>query len=221
MIFTVTKNFMSGHKDTLIVLDLDGVLVKRVRPTESKSTTDKSSGKIDGINSIVAKNGSIVYFRDGLEIFITWLFNNYSVAIFTSMTYHNAKELIDAIFTPDQIKQLVFIWDRSRCQLHPDYRTNPDIAEHDTCKVLSDIWTNAVVNKDRRWNCDNVIMVDDTRKKMMVNSESNYILVSSFDPTDKPHSADRSFAIIMGQIVTRTQYANLVKVLAQTSLDTK
>lgn len=138
--FTTTKPFDSlseiipkdqphsiVHVKPLIVLDLNGILCHRVRrknisPTIAQPSLSSSSD--GGAKSITSYRPSLGYIantqvipRSDLDEFLTLLHNNFSLAVWTSATKKTAKILVRTLFPKKVRERLVFVWNRSFCDL--------------------------------------------------------------------------------------------------------
>ena len=84
----------------LIVLDLKGVLVDRVHKTNGRFLNTEFD--------FMTPNGYYVFVRPYTKRFLMFLFQNFDVAIRSSMKKHNTAFVLERILTKTQRAQLVF-----------------------------------------------------------------------------------------------------------------
>jgi hypothetical protein len=172
-------------KNTLVILDVNGILVKKNNKHDhGGGWKTGANGHKNGNNNnkrhgpeLIETKGAIFEVRDGARVFIQACFENYQVAIWTSGTYTNANPVIEALFTADQKKDLVFRWFRDHTKYDPEYGTNPEIHDYDTIKPLEDIYQCAQFV--RKWTAKNVLIIDDTYLKHRFNNQNNCVIVPS------------------------------------------
>lgn len=129
----------------LIVLDLDGTLILR---------RDKR-----------------VIHRKGLPDFLDYIFREYQVAVFTSITKPNLDNIIKQIFSNEYLNRLRFLWDRSFTEFDPN-----GINSWDTIKNISKI-------REYFPEVTKILMLDDSPTKTRFNSITEILIVPSFtDP---------------------------------------
>lgn len=138
---------------TLVILDLNGVLIDR--------QYGKGLAPEEGISW---KVGSfLVYVRPGLNDFLTWLFENYDVAVWSSVKKFNVDQLVKFIFDdePYRFSKLKFVWHQDMT----DQEENPDPALRNVkplfIKDLRKVW-----DAFPEYDHTNTILVDDTKEKV-------------------------------------------------------
>jgi TFIIF-interacting CTD phosphatase-like protein len=139
------------HK--LLILDLDETLLF--------ATTERLSQPPDFF-----VGDFCVYRRPGLSAFLTFAFEHFRVAVWTSSTLSYAQEIIAQVL-PEQ-KTLEFLWARERCTQRLDLESRESYWVKDLRKV-----------KKLGYNLDSVIMLDDSREKLERNY-GNHVLVQPF-----------------------------------------
>lgn len=201
--------------NTLIVLDLDGLLVQRTY-LGSSSPRESNSPRKDQDVFVVGKLQ--VQIRPGAKIFIQKVMENFHVAFYSSITYQNMSKIIDQLLSFEQKKQLEFIWDRAQCDLDPDFGKDPSIKEHDTVKRIDRIVNNAAVNRERRWTPENILMIDDSPGKMKMNPSGTYHLVETYQSgvDNSPTALERLWEFL----VEKYQIKDIVDILSQLQLNT-
>ncbi|MHA2280150.1 MAG: HAD family hydrolase [Promethearchaeota archaeon] len=130
---------------TLLILDIDETLIHSTQNSLGRPYDFKVSRWF-------------VYRRPGLEEFISYILDNFHVAVWSSAGVDYVKAIVNNIFS-DPDKDLKFYWDTRRCTIRVDfqYQRYYDIKD---------------LNKVRRtgYKKERILIVDDTPDK----SERNY-----------------------------------------------
>ena len=137
----------------LVVLDVTGVLCQRV----------------------YTGDGFQITIRPFVQEFLSFLYKNYEVAFFTSTNYVNANPIIQSLLTPEQKQKTKFFWYRDRTRFDPQ-----PIESYDTIKMIQDIIDCPTINYDRRYTLQNILLVDDSPRKVRLNNPDSVILVNSY-----------------------------------------
>lgn len=150
-----------GRRKKLLVLDLNGFLVDRVRLNGDGGTAPQPSTKCD-----LYEGGCSVYFRAHMREFIDWCLETFELGVWTSAKRHNVHALLDSVFGARKT-QLCFIWDQSNCTTvgalrHPDCSYKPIFL-----KELSKLWTHGCAAGP--FDPNNTILLDDTVYKTAAN----------------------------------------------------
>jgi len=180
------KNYISKEKK-LIILDISGILCGK----ESNFDVEHPDLKLIHITNYYR-----IFLRPGALQFVKRCLENYDVGIFSSTTYPNVKPVLNSLFGYIERKKLKFIWCRDRCELDPDYKPNSGekneeneekINKYDTIKILKRIIDNPCINLNRKYNLDNILMFDDSIRKMRFNPKGSYSIIEEFklDPKDQ------------------------------------
>ena len=111
-----------------------------------------------------------VYARPYLDEFISYCFDNFSVAVWTSSGSDYAEAVTNEIFSNKQ--SLKFIWSRERCVRRFDHHRY----DYFYIKDLKKVKRNSFIG----FPLERVIMVDNTPRKLIRNY-GNLIKVSSFE----------------------------------------
>lgn len=140
----------------LIVLDLNGLLIFRVFHREK----DKFK---ENLNTSEKVNEFYVWKRPHVEAFLDWIFDHFSVGIWSSAMHKNVDALIEWTMGTERRKRLVFEWDQSRClkEDHPIHKHKPLFL-----KPLSLVWESFP-----EWNESNTLLVDDSPLKAKRNPD--------------------------------------------------
>ncbi|GMI75463.1 hypothetical protein HRI_001215500 [Hibiscus trionum] len=140
---------------------------RNVPPT----TTNKKLLILDynGVLASVSKDG--VELRHGASEFLYSCFTAYEVAIWSSRRRENLEW---ALWRINDLKpRLAFIWDQSHYEQHPSY---PNIFT----KNLRRVWDNMP-----QYNEGNMLLVDESKAKMINNPENTYICPKSYKGEDE------------------------------------
>ncbi|KAL9112706.1 MAG: hypothetical protein Q9227_003009 [Pyrenula ochraceoflavens] len=133
-------------KRLLLVLDLNGTLIVRVR--RSDPATFKR--------------------RPDLEKFFDYIFQNHEVMIYTSSQQRTVDIVLPLLFTQPQLKRLVAIWTRDKLDLTPEqFKEKVQVY-----KRLEKIWADRCIQACYpeplgEWNQTNTILIDDSHLKAL------------------------------------------------------
>jgi len=150
-------------KRKLLVLDLNGLLIDRTFVKEYK--------KQDNTATPTKIGAFFVWKRPHLDTFIDYILQNFNVSVWSSAKINNVQNLVDFIFE-DRQKELIFMWDQSKC-----------IAEHrdDThplfLKPIDKILEVFPEYKDR------ILFIDDSPEKLKKNGNYTYVSFTMWDMT--------------------------------------
>jgi hypothetical protein len=173
--------------DKLIVLDLDGVLVARCKTSLPRRNRDKMLVKDQ--NEILNMDGNVVVVRPGARAFLAEIMKYFRIAFWSSMTRDNMTHIIRFLLPyPEDVKRVEFTWDRQNTDYDPDYTGlhNSPVDRFDTVKIAERIVTNPCANKNRRWTMSNILIVEDSPRKVRFNPEKTSLFVATFFfPEDK------------------------------------
>ncbi|OCL01707.1 HAD-like protein [Glonium stellatum] len=153
----------------LLVLDLNGTLVYR----PGRSTTEAIP-------------------RPFLQPFLKYIFENFSVMVWSSAKPHNVKRMVQSVLTPKRLSLLIAEWGRDRFGLTEEqYTQNVQVY-----KELSRIWKDAAITnlhpeqeRGRGWGQHNTILLDDSELK--ASSEPfNLVQIPEFIASEKQMRGD-------------------------------
>lgn len=128
---------LPSARPLLIVLDLNGVLIYR-RPGSKDRTSFRP--------------------RTGIQDFLSYIFANHHVMIWTSTKQHNATSILSRLLTPEQNQALVGVWCREQCGL-PARHFDSRVQIH---KHLSWIWKDHALSQRHGFGPENTLLVDDS-----------------------------------------------------------
>lgn len=162
----------------LLILDINGILVnKEYDPTIQESNFE------DPDNFQIPKFR--IQVRPGLSVFLEKLTEYvqsskvfFKIGIWTSSNEKTYQQFLPSLFPKIIRDAIIFEWDRSHCQLDPEFEIDPSIRDWDIIKPLDRLLTNPVANFTRKWNDHNVLILDDSERKLRYNPESSRIIRS-------------------------------------------
>lgn len=167
--------------DHLIVLDLNGVLIQR---------RDKPIKDLKPDVVLKIKHNRFIYFRPHVKDFLNWLLQHYNVGIWTSAKEQTICEVIPKLFGNKLMSKLKFILYQDNCIIDYNSKINekPIIAK-------------PIIKIKEYMNIDikNILIIDDSNDKMILNNKNNYIIVKSWNAEDifdrylGPHDEFREF----------------------------
>mmetsp|Transcript_7774 Transcript_7774/g.11484 ORF Transcript_7774/g.11484 Transcript_7774/m.11484 type:complete len:352 (+) Transcript_7774:1787-2842(+) len=146
----------------LIVLDLNGILCRRVRRKNcSEPITKELEKQFRPYIGHVA--GTPVIPRMNLDDFLSKLDARFTLAVWSSAQRKTAVKLVDLLFPADIAKRLLFVWGQNMCvplkQPESEDRTKNDPGEIFS-KPLCKVWDMFPL-----WNQWNTLLVDDSPSK--------------------------------------------------------
>ncbi|KAF2221476.1 HAD-like domain-containing protein, partial [Elsinoe ampelina] len=110
--------------------------------------------------------------RPHLREFLTYLFREHDVAIWTSMTRSNFLAVLPKIMTKEQAAKLKMVWTREDMNLGNNFK---DYVQ--TYKELTKVW--AHLNGDE-YGPHNTILIDDSLKKAL-SEPYNHVVVTEWE----------------------------------------
>lgn len=163
----------------LLLLDINGVLCCKYK----KHNDQLSESKCD----LLELKSYTVILRPGYREFLNFCYENFTVAFFSSTTYHNANAILEKLLTPEHKSKTLFRWFRDRTRLDPHYGINPEIKKHDTIKKLEDVFNCPLINEDRKYGPGNTLLCDDSVQKTRFNEPKNVVIFPKFkgNPNDR------------------------------------
>ncbi|KAK5739882.1 hypothetical protein LTR17_004978 [Elasticomyces elasticus] len=155
----------------LVVLDLNGTLLHR----KNRKTSFTA--------------------RPHVSEFLWYLMNNHKVMIWSSAREHTVQNIIEQIFRPEHLAQLVAVWGRDKLRLSPEQYNN----RVQVYKQLSWVWRDDVIANsgmhDDCWAQDNTVLIDDSEEKA-ASEPYNLIKIDEFE--GKPEQLETD---VLGQVV--------------------
>ena len=153
---------------TLLILDLNGVLIHRIRSARSAKTSEH---EVLPEGAIRLRN-FFVWKRPGLNEFLEMVFRHFDVAVWSSVRQENIGDLVDEVFG-NWKGDLVFVWDQRKCGNFADPKARN--GRH-FLKNLSDVWRSYPMYDEV-----NTLIVDDSESKMKNNPEGCVMLATPWN----------------------------------------
>lgn len=143
---------VSLPKNKLIILDLNGLLVYRIRGNDKTKKIPKS--KYDYKISKFK-----IWIRPNTKDFLKYCLLHFNVAIWSTAQIHNILPLIDLLFDEEDKEKIVFIWGQSECTPSGKFSS---INKHKELvfKETSKIW-----DEFPQYNETNTLLIDDDEYK--------------------------------------------------------
>lgn len=145
----------------LIVLDLNGILCRRVRYSSDEKNGQNQSKyfSVDDRENFRPFIGNVagtpVIARSDLCTFLKLLDKNFALAVWSSAKQKTVTRLIDLLFPKSITERLLFKWGQDRCQTKNTKSNEPIFT-----KPLSKIWKNYPL-----WGEWNTLLIDDSPDK--------------------------------------------------------
>lgn len=151
----------------VIVLDLNGVLIQKNYKDE-----------IPNINSILqydyySMNKDVIVVRKDLSLFLSKLFNKYSIVIYSSTTRVKVEKILSTIMTPQQKMELLAIWCRENTLQDPEENN------YKTIKSLEAICLTFGID------LNSIIIIDDELSKIRFIRPKNSLVIDTDSLTNK------------------------------------
>ena len=145
-----------------IILDLNGVLIRKIYKKEYKEHTELFRKE--------TLNSDVILIRKDLEDFLATLFSRYRVGIYTSTTQAKSQKILDLILTPNQQSSLVCFLSRDHTILDPD-------GEHAYSTIKSIKYISITYNIP----LEKIVIIDDDSSKIRKISPKNKIVIGKKD----------------------------------------
>ncbi|KAJ2446445.1 hypothetical protein GGF42_005691, partial [Coemansia sp. RSA 2424] len=203
-----SKNEAHTKHRQLIVLDLNGTLIKRGPRNKDKSRTG--------------------YARPHLASFLQFVLSNFAVMIWSSAQPNSVNNMLQ-IFMSQEQKRFVRVWDRRFCDIDGFYfgkaQTTKDLLKITSGYSLADSPHRDVYNtykgylgvapemKDH-WTLENIVLVDDSETKA-VRQKDNHIHVSSFENLRHDDELVQLHRYFEAYVASQDKYPNLVDYLRE------
>lgn len=174
MSFLTKYIFGDSFSEKLVVLDINKLLVYKVSKKEEAEIKNKNLDLSNLSSFSIADGNYKIYIRPYFKALIDYLkTSKYKVAIWGSDHAIYTQELVRKLFEdePEFYKRLVFIWDRSQCEV--DKRVNrPN--KWAVFKNLNKIWYSKKF--EGKWTEDNTIIISSSEDKTYMQPENRIIV---------------------------------------------
>lgn len=147
----------------LVILDLNGILIDR------SYINDISHPLLaPGAPFVVGK--FLIWKRPGLDDFLSFLFQYFNVAVWSSISNYNIAPTVKFIFG-EHYEKLAFVYDRDFCEILDvsSERSGPIRRDHTTPKPIIRKNLSKVWESFRDFNEANTLIIDDSDEKMVNN----------------------------------------------------
>ncbi|KAJ2657407.1 hypothetical protein IWW48_004536 [Coemansia sp. RSA 1200] len=196
---------VTAHSE-LIVLDLNGTLLKRGGPRKDKTRW--------------------AYPRPHLHDFLKFATENFAVMVWSTAQPHNVSNMVSMLLSP-YYKQFVRVWDRRFCDLNGSYFAKSpsmkDLRKITDGFTLADSPTRNIygsfdgylgMNPERKghWKMENIILVDDSESKAALQKD-NHIFISSFEDKTNESQDNELLALtryLQEYVQNKQQYSSLL-----------
>ncbi|MCL9805512.1 HAD family hydrolase [Flavobacterium amniphilum] len=156
---------MPEENKILVILDLDETLIHATRnPLYENWDFELFNYKI--------------FIRPHLHVFLSFLKDNFDVAVWSSASDDYVTKVVEEIFPDDY--GLKFVWGRTKCTYKPDYSKAEEIGYFDYYSHFEYIKILKKVTKKFPYTKEQILIIDDTPRKAMYNF-GNAIYPSEFN----------------------------------------
>jgi len=175
-----------GAVRRLVILDLNGLLIHRIH---ERDTADLDR---DFLESATYYRPFYIWKRPHVDEFLNFLFQHFTVAVWTSAQKRNAENMIPLLLG-NQSPPFLFVWDQSKC--NADTLSEEQWAEELTkpprkrrrrkrwlfTKPLAKVW-----EAFPEYNATNTLLIDDSVEKTIENPPGLFYCPPSWFPTTLP-----------------------------------
>lgn len=152
----------------LLILDLNGLLIDMYKIEDYK----------DNMYDFSIPNKFYVYKRPYIHIFLEYVFLHFDIAIWSSITNEDTKEICKNILSNEQFNKLKFIASRENCRVIESFYQYEKTVY---LKKLNDI----LKNTDFKKYIDKTLIIDDSPIKSILNEELTSIHPQTYLYTNK------------------------------------
>jgi hypothetical protein len=152
--------------EKLLILDLNGTLLYRPRNPQKDRSLDMRQASTRPI------------LRPHLPKFISYIFRNFKIMVWSSAAPNNVKAMVAAVTTPEQLKQVIAIWGRDTFGLSKKEYRRKAITIKDLTKIFKDKKIQKYC-KTGTWDAGNTILLDDSVIKASFQPH-NHVCVPEF-----------------------------------------
>ena len=179
---------MSKQREILVVLDLNGNLICRLKTSiEKRGLMQTGWAKEHDFGVNKAK----VYIREHFDKLMNTLTlnNTMQYAVWTSAGPKNAAKIVQNLFG-NCLKQPLFVLDRSHCTNAPQGVRSTNLR-----KDLNVIFNSKKLSKKNRWTETNTLLVDDSPSKAKTHPQNLYV-VPTFNVLEKDPASDNTLEVL-------------------------
>ncbi|KAJ2747337.1 hypothetical protein GGI20_000588 [Coemansia sp. BCRC 34301] len=203
-----SKNEAHTKHRQLIVLDLNGTLIKRGPRNNDKTRT--------------------AYARPHLASFLQFALNHFAVMVWSSAQPNSVNNMLQ-VFMSEQHRRFVRVWDRRFCDIDGYYfskaQTTKDLLKITSGYSLADSphrdvygiykgYLGIAPEMKDHWTLENIVLVDDSETKA-VRQKDNHLHVSSFENLRHDDELLYLQHYFEAYIASQDKYPNLVGYLSE------
>uniref|UniRef100_A0A6C0BMR1 FCP1 homology domain-containing protein n=1 Tax=viral metagenome TaxID=1070528 RepID=A0A6C0BMR1_9ZZZZ len=180
-------------KKRLVILDLNGFLVRRIH---ERDTYDLSDAFLETADAHARP--FFIWCRPHAREFLTFLLQHFTVAVWTSARKYNAHQMVNTLI-PDagERKKLLFVWDQSQCQDKSDDLPEDVKKKYLFTKPLAKVW-----QAFPDFNHTNTRIIDDSPAKMVDNPPHTHLVPSPWVDYVYHEDGDDDTGLVMeGELV--------------------
>ena len=170
---------MNNRHQFNIILDLDQTIISG-EPSEEYDF-EKNKNKASKFKFEVMDDLYIIFERPDLQKFLTFLFKNFNVSVWTAASKDYALFIINKIIIGDKKnRKLDYIFFSYHCSASKKLKKN--------IKDLRVLWEDYIIPG---YNKNNTVIIDDYREEVYEPQKSNCILAIPFEFTDNDSENDK------------------------------
>ena len=170
---------MNNRHQFNIILDLDQTIISG-EPSEEYNF-EKNKNKASKFKFEVMDDLYIIFERPDLQKFLTFLFKNFNVSVWTAASKDYALFIINKIIIGDKKnRKLDYIFFSYHCSASKKLKKN--------IKDLRVLWEDYIIPG---YNKNNTVIIDDYREEVYEPQKSNCILAIPFEFTDNDSENDK------------------------------
>jgi hypothetical protein len=192
------------------LLDLDSTLISAKKERELKNITQKKRDifKIHKMKDSDGKVNYIVFERPGLQNFLTYIFDNYNVSVWTAASKDYAMFIIETIVLGgNKNRKLDYVFFSFHCDISSEKSKNA------CTKDVTILWN---LYKMKGYTAINTLILDDYIEDVYAKQKNNCIIAPVFDIVDNYNPKDKFLIDIIGVLKSNSENAqNLVQAANQ------
>ena len=177
----------------LVILDLNGILCKRVRFTEKCNGDDVQKYFHVSQRHILRSPvghiaGTPIIARLKLTHFLEQLDSDFALAVWSSAKRKTTKSLVDLLFPKPIARRLVFVWGQENCTSISQKEGKANVKLYEVhSKPLRKVW-----DKYHFWDSSNTLLIDDSPEKCS-DFEQNTVNPPPINGVDLKYVHDHGF----------------------------
>jgi hypothetical protein len=180
------------------LLDLDSTLISAKKERELKNISQKQRNvfKIHKMKDSNGKVNYIVFERPGLQNFLTYIFKNYNVSVWTAASKDYAMFIIENIvLAGDKNRKLDYVFFSFHCDISSEKSKNA------CTKDVTILWN---LYKMKGYTSLNTLILDDYIEDVYAKQKNSCIIAPVFDIVDNYNPKDNFLIQIIGVLQKNT-----------------